>query len=235
LNLNVHHNGFDGQDHGLYWAGQHGLIDGGSYHDNSGSGIQIFNSGSNSVSDNTVRNAKFFGNAPDGFDAGMILSTGSRNTAYNNLFYNNGPSREISLDFRCTDCSLYNNTIVPRPGATGIIVSSGGTWVTNAIIKNNIIYTSGTPISDGGTGTVARNNLTTDPMFTNAAAFDFTLKPGSKAIDAGEDLSSIVSTDITGKPRPVGNAFDIGAYEFGSATTGDTTPPVVSISVASAP
>ena len=35
----------------------------------------------------------------------------------------------------------------------------------------------------------------------------------SPAIDAGTDLSPTVTTDFDGATRPVGSAYDIGAYE----------------------
>ncbi len=51
--------------------------------------------------------------------------------------------------------------------------------------------------------------------FVNVKGGDFRPAGGSAAIDAGEDLSgSGVTTDITGKLRPAGGKFDIGAYEF---------------------
>lgn len=51
--------------------------------------------------------------------------------------------------------------------------------------------------------------------FANVKGGDFRLVQGSAAIDAGEDLSAEgVTTDVSGKPRPAGKAFDIGAYEY---------------------
>lgn len=51
--------------------------------------------------------------------------------------------------------------------------------------------------------------------FVNDKGGDFRLTAGSPAIDAGEDLSAKgVGCDVTGKPRPAGKAFDIGAYEY---------------------
>ena len=60
------------------------------------------------------------------------------------------------------------------------------------------------------------SNLAVKPeSFVNPKGGDFRLTAGSAAIDAGEDLSAKgVSCDATGKPRPAGRAFDIGAYEY---------------------
>jgi hypothetical protein len=38
---------------------------------------------------------------------------------------------------------------------------------------------------------------------------------GSPAIDVGQTLVD-VTTDLEGTPRPQGNAYDIGAYEYRS-------------------
>jgi parallel beta-helix repeat protein len=233
INLNVHNNGSSGQDHGLYWTGQGGLIDGGSYHDNSGYGIHIYDSGSSSVRNNTVRNVRVYNNnlqqgasALTGVGAGgLVMANGANNTVYNSLFYHNGAS-SIQINGSCVGCSAYNNTVFG--GFTGIQIVD---LAPGAVVRNNISFGNvGSAISDAGTGTVLSNNLTTDPKFTNAAAHDFTLQPSSGAINAGSDLSSIFTTDLTGKPRPIGGAFDIGAFEFGAASFSDPVLPTVSIS-----
>lgn len=52
-----------------------------------------------------------------------------------------------------------------------------------------------------------------DPLFTNHAQQDFTLRTGSPAIDAGK-LGLSIHTDLTGNARDANP--DIGAYEYGS-------------------
>jgi hypothetical protein len=54
-----------------------------------------------------------------------------------------------------------------------------------------------------------------EESFANVKGGDFRLVENSPAIDAGRDLSERgVATDATGKPRPLGAQFDIGAYEY---------------------
>src|SRR5262249_10384362 len=67
---------------------------------------------------------------------------------------------------------------------------------------------------DYGSGTIADHNTnrSINPLFVNAAAFDFALQAASPAIDAGMMLSA-VPTDLVGIPRPQGAGYDIGAYE----------------------
>ncbi|MCX7669533.1 MAG: hypothetical protein N2439_05615, partial [Anaerolineae bacterium] len=50
-------------------------------------------------------------------------------------------------------------------------------------------------------------------LFMNVSADDYHLKAGSPAINAGTPLSD-VTDDLEGNPRPVGPAYDIGAYEY---------------------
>jgi hypothetical protein len=66
--------------------------------------------------------------------------------------------------------------------------------------------------------------ICSDPMFTDADGGDYTLLPGSPAIDLavtvltlpdGRTLQlSVVDHDIVGNPRPAGNGYDAGAHEF---------------------
>jgi hypothetical protein len=50
-------------------------------------------------------------------------------------------------------------------------------------------------------------------LFVNPVAFNYQLKPGSPAVDAGVTLTD-VPTDILGVKRPQGVAYDIGCYEL---------------------
>ncbi len=227
-NLNVHHNGQTEQDHGIYWDGSDGLIDGGTYHDNSGYGIQEFHSTgcidgvTDCTNDNTIRNVSIYNNATAGSGGNLVLSTGFRNSAYNNALYGSGSGREVDIEYRCADCTFYNNTVIPGPGKSGIVVESS---VTNLTIKGNILFTSGggTPVVDGGTGTTDSNNLkATDPTFVNGTNHDYRLQSTSVARVAngfsGANLYSIVGlrTDKGGIAR-ANSAFDAGAYTYDSA------------------
>ncbi len=86
---------------------------------------------------------------------------------------------------------------------------------------------------------IQSNNLTgtlsqpINPLVINATSGNFRLQSGSPAINAGFALAGLVTRDLDGNQRPVGGAWDIGAYEFGGAPPactkpgGDCTPPSV--------
>jgi hypothetical protein len=118
---------------------------------------------------------------------------------------------------------IANNTIYTAGGA-GIDLTNPDS---GSFAENNILSGTG-GIVVGGSLT-QRNNLTSNPMFVNAAAGNYRLQAGSPAIDAGV-VSSVysgfqgvygvsIAVDQDGRSRPYGSAFDIGAYEYGGTTT----------------
>ena len=125
-------------------------------------------------------------------------------------------------------------------GSSGSLIK---TTDPNAVIKNNILYSTGYVSSASsymlefngvsGSGADVSNNLFYDPagnmnnmnsgtnqngvegnpLFTNISTRDFTLQTGSPAIDAGATLESPYNVDMLGVSRPQGSAYDIGVYE----------------------
>lgn len=92
----------------------------------------------------------------------------------------------------------------------------------NHLVRNNLFYATvpggAVPLGDtrpSGSSFVEYGNLfDVDPVFADAAAYDFRLQSSSPAIDKGLDLRSLgVTTDFAGTVRPKGAAYDMGAYE----------------------
>jgi hypothetical protein len=110
-----------------------------------------------------------------------------------------------------------------RDGATGFM------W-------NNIFYNAGSNYwaSEGGTvegshnilfstegklspGDFPNDLVNIDPLLIDPARDNYHINTGSPAIDAGLNVG--ITTDLDGNPRPQGNGYDIGAYEFTPAVS----------------
>ena len=163
-------------------------------------------------------------------DHGVYNGQGTNIIIRNNVFYNITRGWGIQR-YGSTVDQLYivNNTFAfPNPNRDGQIILAATT--TNLFIENNIFYLPGQNVGISGTqsGAIIDHNLSTgtvggggtgtnientDPMFVNPTGLDFHLQPGSPAINAGLALQ-IVLFDYDGIARPVGGAWDIGAFEF---------------------
>jgi hypothetical protein len=64
-------------------------------------------------------------------------------------------------------------------------------------------------------------NITNAPLFLALAAGNLRLQPASLCIDAGNSSYSTNSADLDGRPRILGSAVDIGAFEFQGSGLGE--------------
>ena len=121
---------------------------------------------------------------------------------------------------------IANNTIAFNKNRAGVVIWQDG--VENCVVQNNILYKNGGVngvlfYSQKGQRHPVRNNIfyppgenlvateenayeaidnqQTDPRFVNPDSFDFHLKAGSPAVDAGS-ADRAPETDFEGKPRP---------------------------------
>jgi hypothetical protein len=142
---------------------------------------------------------------------GINLYASDNVDVVHNVSYSNGKHPEIDGEIalgNVKNVRMYNNIIQVAAGESAFIEYQSQ----NLDISHNIIVKDGAFTSDD------KLNLTTNsiyevPQFVDKLNFDFNVMPSSPAIDAGTDkLNSF--EDITGAPRPMGIAADIGAFEY---------------------
>jgi parallel beta-helix repeat protein len=111
----------------------------------------------------------------------------------------------------------------------------------NSVVENNVFYQVGNVMTNvAGSGVTYRNNnwsggtagaaagagdVIADPHLANPGgltAADYKLIAGSPVVASGITLAN-VTVDYFGAPRVV--AFDLGAHQLGSGSTGDSTAP----------
>jgi hypothetical protein len=217
----IHDNGKTWLQHGIYVSGAHNLIDGCTFYRNSGWGVHVFNEGAtrDSAHDNIVRNNLVYQNGLATEECvGIGLYAGADNIAYNNLVYGN--ERGIAVDYGALRTKVYNNTITAN-SSIGLQVGSDAS---ETVIRNNIVFGNWVTYRDIGTNTLQDHNLWLDPEFVDAAKNDYRLVSTSPAIDKGLTLEEF-SEDRAGFPRPLGSAWDLGAFEF--APSGVAPSPMV--------
>jgi hypothetical protein len=62
----------------------------------------------------------------------------------------------------------------------------------------------------------------TNPLFADAASYNFHLTSASPAIDASTNVGETI--DFEGNPRPFGAGYDMGAYEYNSSSSPTAIP-----------
>lgn len=169
-------------------------------------------------------NISFYNNIALNNSAGFVIESERGGTVhdvfvYNNIAYNNKTGFLIP-DWVENNSSLKKNVYfinnTSHNNSIGFFINS--TKIENIVIRNNIVWGSTSTIIFG-TGvpsskyTVDHNLSTVDPKFVNPAAGDFRLQNGSPAIDGGSSTNAPIN-DFSNKPRPQGNGYDIGAFEF---------------------
>ncbi|MGX5819041.1 PKD domain-containing protein [Chitinophaga lutea] len=132
----------------------------------------------------------------------------------------------------------YNNTIVNTDGGKNSVKIYAYLTTIPHRMYNNLSVVNGTDYDYPARGMYIKgdktilvesgNNLqysTADAAgLLDAASGNFHLKAGSPAIDKGRDARDMgIAADFDQLPRPQGNAFDVGAFEF-NANPGNVTP-----------
>lgn len=171
------------------------------------------------------------GTGPDPYDGSSNYScivaggSGSPSKAaefYNNTLYDCGSiggsdSGAFSLGIK----SRLRNNLVDLTGNENYLAPSWKAGCTTFSGSNNLWYGAGSAPS------CTTSNITNNPSLVNVAGKNFHLQAGSPATDAGTAISNLL-TDADGIRRPQGKAYDIGAFESFSGSTGATDPPAPS-------
>ncbi len=146
------------------------------------------------------------------------------NVAYNNGYgkYSSGNGIIIEKDrgnnMRVSNVVIRNNIASNNRNAQ-ITIGSGAPYVTSLVVDHNLVYgTKGYSENDGA------YSITADPQFVNPGSSDFHLKSTSPGIDKGSSAGA-PSFDYDENPRPKGNEYDIGAFEYLSSVTVPITVP----------
>lgn len=145
------------------------------------------------------------------------LFTGRQLTVYGNAANGQGAAVFNNASGTSATINVYNSIFGEN---TSLLPSNKPFWNGSATASMNIYHSdlelATCAANAAGPGTITCNAGTIfaeNPLFVNPGANDFHLVAGSPAIDAG--LAILVTEDLDGNVRPQGNAFDMGAYEYG--------------------
>ncbi|MCE9614904.1 MAG: M6 family metalloprotease domain-containing protein [Lentisphaerae bacterium] len=208
---------------------------GDAYKEQSGGGVWCAEGG-------VVSNCVVTGNTAARFGAGAAYGTLYRCTVSGNQAASYGGGSFFATLVNCrvaansafrgggtyygtnVNCTIVTNVATHLGGGTYVGASVNciifGNTASNALYANYssgaFAYTCTGPAKPAGSG-----NVTNDPLFVNAPAGDYRLRPFSPALDSGTNLDGMADgLDLAGNARLVdGNedgtsTVDLGAYEF---------------------
>ena len=138
--------------------------------------------------------------ASDGRWALLFKSSTGSNVARNNVLYNRNP----------------NHGGIDYGDATDVADTDSDYNILDAVTPDDSTRVT---LADWQLAGHELHSLSAAPaaLFVNAGVADYHLKAGSPAIDKGQTQPN-APTDIDGKARPIGPAYDIGCYEYGAPT-----------------
>jgi gliding motility-associated-like protein len=191
----------------------------------------------NSSASPFIANCTFSGNEADGGGGGLANFTDASPRIVNCCFKGNNAGRGGGIfNFTAGYGYVVNCTFLGNTANFGGGISSAGGWLN---VQNTIIWGNSSNGVDGSNfapfincliegrtgGSNGNINGSTDPLFSNAAAGDCSLKAGSPAINTGSNGSyeaadgdpnnnSLTSdSDLAGNARVTDGVIDLGAYE----------------------
>ena len=120
----------------------------------------------------------------------------------------------VWADGFCCSLIIENNIIVAAAGATNAFYCTYGDFPPNTFTFNDAFSYTGAPFGGMCSNQTGHSgNISANPTFVGKK--NYRLTQSSPAINAGSDSApDLPARDFAGKPRIVGTAVDIGAYEF---------------------
>ncbi len=132
-NLDVHDNGDDSFDHGLYITSSQTRVESSSFHNHRGYGIHAFGGeGDDNIFDSNLIH--------DNTTGGIVVANGERNTVSNNTIWNNGNGLLlISPGSTVDNNTIFDNFGTSRDRGIGIVIlgSDEGVEITHNTIFGN--------------------------------------------------------------------------------------------------
>ncbi|HYB99873.1 MAG TPA: right-handed parallel beta-helix repeat-containing protein [Candidatus Limnocylindrales bacterium] len=192
-----------------------------------GSGINC-----DGVTDSVIRNNLLYDNHASGISLYRIdaAAGSSDNLVVNNTIYHDTPSTRwaINISGGSTGNTVRNNILYTTHSFRGVITidpsSRPGFSSDYNSVRSRFSIDGGNSVIDlvawQGEGYDLNSFVATPAQHFFDPEGDFRLLPSSPAIDAGT-ASGAPSTDIDDNPRPVGDGYDIGAYEVQLPDCGD--------------
>jgi len=157
---------------------------------NSGSGLAVGGGQVTGVNDVIARNV-----SP--WDGVYVAGSGSVHARHWTLVSNSGYALTTY-----GGQALLTNTLVVSHALVGL-------WGLDITADHTLFYGNG---EQCGGGAICTGSVEGDPGFFSPVGWNYHIRPGSAAVDAGVDAG--VSWDMDGEPRPAGQGVDIGADEL---------------------
>lgn len=195
---------------------------------NDGAGIIIYGSSGNEIYNNTsYGNGQDLGNRFGQFEITVLAAqlSGSNGSGYlhssNNRIKNNigmaTGTESTRYAVSIGDTSMLDNNIFEN----NLWYNNSGSHIAGIVDLINHTVKEKT-IAEWNNYSWTSDEMSADPLFTNAANHDFHLNHSSPAVDVGQDLTSEgIDKDNQGKRRPLLGKYDTGAFEHGIYWTGD--------------
>jgi Right handed beta helix region/Periplasmic copper-binding protein (NosD) len=207
----IHHN-----DTGIGTTSQSNLILANLIEDNTSSGIWLTPIGGSSPSQSLIQNNMVRNNGGNG----LRIDSGTGISAWNNIYANNGGHGVFLEDAEVIGAGIHFSAFWSNGGHGFIDGGADGPFIFSNIFWQN---------EDGNltlatTNPTVATNYMTDPIWTNPAAGDFSLRSDSPALNTATCIAEL-NTDYYANPRPDATS---GRCDHGPIEGAGSLPPPAS-------